>query len=211
MRISRTVLVSVLVLGFSSGTSWQWASAQGRPSAPELFERLRSDQTTNAARKQLLDLGKSDPETRNYLAAQLPLLIDLGPESCPQTDTVDLVTRWHACPWYNAIELAGNLRIAEASPALARWINWRVEGPLLPSIEAQLIFYPAAKALYEIGDPAIPVLQHILNSSGGGEHAQAVRVLCKIRSVKAKAALSEQLAREADPGLRTMIKNAMRH
>jgi len=123
---------------------------------------------------------------------------------------VDLAARWHACPWYNAVELSGKLKIAEVASALASWINWRSEGPFLPTLEVQLIFHPAAKALAEIGDPAISTLQRVLNSGNSEEHARAVRVLCIIHTPKAKAVLRVNLPRESDPDLQAMIKNVLR-
>jgi hypothetical protein len=108
------------------------------------------------------------------------------------------------------VELAGDLKISEASSALAAWINWRKEGPFLPTLEVQLIFYPAAKALTETGDPAIPVLQRVLNSGNSEVHARAVRVLCIIHTPKAKAALHDNLPRESDPDLQAMTKNVLR-
>jgi PBS lyase HEAT-like repeat len=137
-------------------------------------------------------------------------MIEPGPKSCPPNEIVDLVARWHSCPWYNAVELVGNLRVGEASSALVPWINWRSEGPFGMSLEARLIFYPAAKALYEIGDPAIPALQRVLNSGSSGEHARAVRVLCIIHTPKSKAVLQDDLPLETDPDQQTMIKNCLR-
>jgi hypothetical protein len=211
MRISCKMFAIIALLGLWSESERHCAMAQGHPAAAsELVQKLQSDNNTDNARKQLLHLGKSDPEVRRYLAAQLPPLIGLGPQSCPPSDIVDVVARWHACPWFNAVELSGKLKIAEAASALAPWINWRSEGPFLPTLEAQLIFHPAAKALAETGDPSIPVLQRVLSSGTSGEHARAVRVLCIIHTPTAKAVLHDDLPRETDPSLQAMIKSALR-
>jgi len=210
MRISFKMIVTVGLLGCWSGLSDCRIMAQSYPAPSRLVQKLQSDKTTDDARKQLLLLGKSHPEVREYLAAQLPPLIALGPKSCPQSEKADLVARWHFCPWYNAVELAGNLKIGEAAPALARRINWRNPGPFGLSLEARLVFYPAIKALSEIGDPAIPVVQHVLNYGSSGEHARAVRVLCIIHTPKAKAALQDNLSHETDPDIQAMIKNVLR-
>lgn len=103
----------------------------------ELVQNLQSEQTTDNAKKELLKLGKSDPEIRQYLTVHLPPLIESGPGS-PDC------SRHHCQEWNNAVELAGKLKIGEAAPALARWINWRNEGPVGRSLEARLVFYPAA-------------------------------------------------------------------
>lgn len=191
MRILMATIATTAVLGSWSGLR-NHCAAQSHPAASELVQRLQSDETTDDARKQLLQLGRSDPDVRHYLAVQLPPLIERGPKSCPPSEIVDLAARWHACPWYNAVQLSGRLKIAEAASALAPWINWRNEGPFLPTLEVQLIFHPAAKALAEIGDPAIPILQRVLSSGNLGEHARAVLVLCIIHTPKAKAVLQDQ-------------------
>ena len=210
MRISSKMVAAMAILGCWSCLVVHRIMAQSQPTTSELVQKLHSDKTTDDARKQLLQHGKSNPDVRHYLAVQLPPLIGLGPKSCPPSDIVDLAARWHACPWYNAVELSGKLKIAEVASALASWINWRSEGPFLPTLEVQLIFHPAAKALAEIGDPAISTLQRVLNSGNSEEHARAVRVLCIIHTPKAKAVLRVNLPRESDPDLQAMIKNVLR-
>jgi hypothetical protein len=158
MRTLAEKIVAIAVLGCWSCFGAGNIIAQTHPSTSELLKRFQSPKNTDDARKQLLQLGNSDPDVRRYLAVQLTPMIERGPKSCPPSQIEDLFARWHSCPWYNAVELAGKLKIGEAAPALSPWINWRSEGPLLPTLEAQLIFHPAAKALYEIGDPAIPVV-----------------------------------------------------
>ena len=207
MRISCRMIATMAVLGYCSCLN---ATAQNHLAPSELVQRLQSDKTTDEARKQLLQLANSEPDVKHYLAAQLPAMIEIGPKSCPPSDIEELNTRWHACPWYNAVELSGKLRIAEAANALAPWISWRAEGPLLPTLEAQLVFHPAAKALAAIGDPAIPVLQQALSSGNPKDHAMAVRALCIIHTPKAKAVLQEDLPHETDPAVQTMIKNSVR-
>lgn len=207
MRISCRMIATMVVVGWWSCLN---ATAQNHLAPSELVQKLRSDKTTDEARKQLELLANSDPVAKQYLAAQLPPMIQLGPKSCPQSDIVDLDARWHACPWYNAVELSGKLRIAETATALAPWISWREEGPLLPTLEAQLVFHPAAKALAAMGDPAIPILQQVLSSGNPKDHSVAVRVLCIIHTERAKAVLREDLPRETDPAVKTMIKNVLR-
>jgi len=210
MRTLGETTVAIAILGFWSCFGASNITAQTHPSTSVLVKRLQSPKNTDDARKQLLRLGNSDPDVRRYLAVQLPPMIERGPKSCPPSEIVDLVARWHSCPWHNAVELAGKFKIGEAAPALSPWINWRSEGPLSPTLEAQLIFHPAAKALYEIGDPAIPVVQRVLNSGSPEEHARAVRVLCVINTPKSKAVLKDDLPHETDPDQQTMIKICLR-
>jgi hypothetical protein len=210
MRTLAETIVAIAILGCRNCFGAGDIMAQTHPSTSQLVKRLQSPKTTDDAGKQLLQLGNSGPDARRYLAVHLPPMIERGPKSCPPSEIVDLVARWHSCPWYNAVELAGKLKIGEAAPALFPWIGWRSEGPLLPTVEAQLIFHPAAKALYEIGDPAIPVVQRVLNSGSSEEHARAVRVLCIINTPKSKAVLQDDLPHETDPDQQTMIKNCLR-
>jgi hypothetical protein len=206
MLISCRIIVAMAILGCWSCLD---ATAQDNLAPSELVQKLRSEKTTDEARKQLLQLAHSDPGTKHYLAAQLPSMIEVGPKSCPRSDIEDLNTRWHACPWYNAVELAGKLQIVEATNALAPWIGWRVEGPFLPTLEAQLTFHPAANALAAIGDPSIPIVQRAFISGSPQEHAVAVRVLCIIHTPNAKAILKSDLPKETDPNVQTMIKNCL--
>jgi hypothetical protein len=207
MRIPSKIFASIAAFACWNCLFVHLIMAQRRPAPSELVQKLQSEKTTDEARKQLLQVGNSDPEVRRYLAAQLPPLIQRGPKSCPPSEIVDLTARWHSCPWYNAVELAGNLKISEASSALAPWIGWRSGGPFLPTLEARLVFHPAAKALAEIGDPAIPVVQQAL--SNPKDHYPAVRILCIIHTAKAKAALQEDLPHETNPAVQTMIKNSL--
>jgi len=206
MRISWKMIATMAVLGCWSCLIVHRIVAQSRPALSELVQKLQSEKTTDEARKQLLQVGKSDPDVRHYLA-QLPPMIEIGPKSCPPSDIQDVFERWHVCPWHNAVELSGKLRIAEAVTALAPWIGWRADGPFSPTLEARLVFHPAAKALAEIGDPAIPVVQQAL--SNPKDHYRAVRILCIIHTAKAKAVLRDNLQHETDPDLQAMIKRVL--
>jgi hypothetical protein len=178
--------------------------AQSHPTAAELIQNLQSPQTTDNAKNELLKLGRSDPEIRQYLTVHLPPLIESGPGS-PDC------SGHHCQEWNNAVELAGKLKIGEAAPALARWINWRNPGaPVGLSLEARLVFYPAARSLADIGDLAIPAVQHALDHGNADEHFKAVRILCIIHTPKAKAVLQGVFPTESEPDLRAMIKNCLR-
>ena len=176
------LITALVVLGCWGGPGIHSILAQSRPSPSELLQELQSEQTTDRARDELLRFGKSDPAVREYLAVHLPPLIESGPsiETCPG----------YPCQtWRNAVELAGNLKIAETAPALARWIivkdinPWPGIGPYGAKLEID----PTAIALSSIGDPAIPALRHVLDSGSPDEHTLAVRALCTIGTPKAKA------------------------
>lgn len=107
-----------------------------------------------------------------------------------------------------AVEIAMRLKMAEAAPALARWISTkefrRGETP-----GNKLVINPAAIALAAIGDPAIPALRHVVDYGDAEQHALAVRTLCTIGTSKAKSVLRDDLSRESDPALQSMVKQTL--
>lgn len=204
MQIFSNSIRVLVVLACSASSVARCTSAQSNPRLTELTQRLESEQTTDAARDELLKQGKSDPEARQYLVVRIPTLIDSGPGAgkCPATP---------CRAWRNAVELATRLKIGEAAPALARWIAvkdvnpWPGIGPYGGKLETN----PAALALASIGDPAIPALEKVLDSGTSNEHALAMRVLGMINTPKAKAVLRDDLQRETDPDLQAMIKREL--
>lgn len=203
MRTSVKRLVAQLALECCVGFGSHGTLAQTHRSPSELLRELQSEQTSDTARDELLKFGKSDPELGRYLSIHLPPLIQNAPRrgmACSGTP----------CPWKNAVVLAGNLKIAEAAPALAEWISWREpDKPAGLSLEGRLVFYPAAKALVQIGDPAVPAIQNALDNGNPSDHYRAVRVLCNIHSAKTKEILRDDLPRESDPGVQAMIKRVL--
>src|SRR5271170_2960981 len=117
MRISPKLIASFIATVWWCSLSVHGAMAQNQLTVPELLQELRSEKTTNMARERFLKFRKSDPTVRKSLAASLPLLIKMGPDSCRPSTSLD-ETRWHSCPWYNSVELAGEFKIGEAVPAL---------------------------------------------------------------------------------------------
>jgi hypothetical protein len=198
------LIAALVALGFWCGPGVHSMLAQSHPSPSKLVQLLQSKKTTNNARDELLRLGKSDPEVQKYLAAHLPRLIESGPSTADcQENTCET--------WLNAVKLAGQLKIAKAVPALAQWISWRERGaPLGLSSEAMLVFYPAATALWEIGNPAVPAVQHVLESDQRPRFRRIdERVLCIINTPESKAALRDFLPRESDPDLQAQIKRCL--
>jgi hypothetical protein len=211
MRLSSKLAV-VFVIAYGGSLNVSCVRAQSHPSPSELVQKLQSEKTTDQARRQLLQLGKSDPDLRQYLAVHLPTMIQAGPNSCPPSNISDIDAKWHSCPWYNAVELAGKLRIGEAAPALGQWIAVRTYGGIIIGIssEFRLDAYPGATALWQIGNPAVPVVQHILESDQGPRSRFIdERVLCIINTPESKAALRDFLPRESDPELQARIKSCL--
>jgi HEAT repeat protein len=106
--------------------------------------------------------------------------------------------------------IAGALKLVEASGPLANWISaeW---GPGTTSLgqTARLEDKPAAKALAEIGDPALPSLVEVLNHGGPGDREEAVLVLAKIHTSAARRALERLLGHEQDPTIRRMVRQML--
>lgn len=167
--------------------------AQTRPTTSALFRKLESAQTTDQAAQQLLKLGKTSAMARQYLAVHLPPLIEAGPQSSVSV-------------WGNAVYLAGELRVVNATPALAKWIRVRVGGPVTGlSQEINLRHNPAAAALARIGNPAIPALEGPLEQGDLNERWEAVYALDLIGSPKARSVLHKHAAHEPNAGLRDFI------
>jgi hypothetical protein len=210
MRSFSKVAAVTAILTCLVGAAASGALAQNRI-ARKLVSELQAEKTTNEARKQLLRFGKSDPAIRSYLGLQLPPMIEPGPSSCPHSDIRDIDARWHTCPWYNAVELAGKLNISGAASALGRWIAVR-SSPIISGLgpEMRLEPYPAATALWEIGDPAVPTLKRAFYSDSR-KHFLAERALCIIDTPESKLALGELLPRESDPSLQAAMGACLTH
>jgi hypothetical protein len=176
--------------------------AQARPDVADLFRRMQSSKTNDGAARQLLVLGYSDPKARRYLAAHLPLVIAEGPKYFPgQSDPKP--------EWFDEVRLAGELRMVETAPALAKWISVRTgDGISTLSSAASLEDNPAGTALIQIGDPAIPALQGLLQQGNQTERWEAFYALRRIGSPRARAAFREYAAHGWDKSLAESINKA---
>lgn len=171
------------------------SGAAGAPKAGQLerlVQELQARETTDRAAEQLLKLAQSDGSARKFLVTRLPKLIgmDWGPE---------------ARVWRNIVGLAGGLRIVEAIPTLAKRIDF-VDRPTSFGLAAALEDKPAAKALAQIGDPAVPALVELLKRGELMERWEASYVLEKIGSPTAQRAIRDHVKREVDPRLRSRIE-----
>jgi HEAT repeat protein len=194
----RTLLTAAAILSCSILMVDLASLAQGSNQVQTLLQQLQSAQNTNEAAEKLLKLASSDSKVREQLAVQLPAILDKGPQDPAQ-------------PWVNAVHLAGELKIAEAAPALAKWIRMNAgTGTLSLSREARLIDYPAAQALVQVGTPAIPVLVGVLDHGNLYDRWNAVYALNLIGSSPAKTALRDHLKREPDSTMRDFIEKALK-
>jgi hypothetical protein len=142
---------------------------------------------------QLLELGKSDPAARAYLVAHLPAFIGAGPQ---------------AFAWVDAVRLAGDLKIVEAAPALAKFIGIPIGPAYTLGESAHLKDSPAGLALVEIGDPAVPALDAVLEHRNVNDRWEAAYALNLIGSTEAEAVLTKDAPHERDETLRDFIARA---
>ena len=183
--IALAVLGSFLAVGFG---------AQRQLPAADLVRKLQVESSTDDAAKQLVQLAKTDRGARDYLVAHLPAIVERNPYENPR-------------PWTNAVKLAGELKITEAVPALAKWIGIDdMESNALTMAEImRLELNPAAKALAQIGDPAVPAVSQVLEGGNRKEKRYAVYVLVQIHSPAATQALAEDADHESDLPLKRLI------
>lgn len=192
MRFAARTLMIGVALSCAIGVGAQAIRARAQPSVAVLFRQLQSPKTSEPAEKQLLKLAASDARARRYLADHLPALIEQDPGK-PWPDQAEARQEW-----LSAVNLAGELALVEAAPALTKWMSMRVPfGITSENMEAGLLNSPAGYALYQIGDPAIPAVQSFLVRSNGNdrrskdERVHAVYVLANIDSPKSMAVLRD--------------------
>jgi hypothetical protein len=164
---------------------------------PSLFRGLQSPSTTDQAAKQIMNLASSDSRAREYAAKYLPAAIEKNPSAGFKA-------------WQNAVVLAGELKIVEAAPALARWVDIADRGTGGTPLTANLDHFPASTALCRIGNPAIPALETILDNSEPVKRNYAIVTLKMIGSPDSLATLRSHLSYETDPVLRGRIESALR-
>lgn len=190
-------LIGIVFLCLAVSTETD-SRAQAPLQVSSLMQELQSPQKTDGAYEQLAKLGKSDSSTRQYLVLHLPAVVEKGPQELAQ-------------PWVNAVSLVGDLKITEASLALAKWIGINSgDGTITLARVAKLETSAPGKALAQIGDPAIPTLIGVLQRGNLSERWNSVFALNLIGSPSAKNALRDHLRREADSTLRSFIENSLK-
>lgn len=167
-----------------------------------LFEQLRAPVTTDQAADQWSKLGKADPDARKYLATHLAALIE-------HVDVHYGSVSYK--PWENAVRLAGELKLAEVSPSLAKWLEISTGRGTIIGINTSLRLEDNSpgKALSQIGDPAIPALEPVLSHGSRTERLRAIYVLRLMHSPKARKALQAHMSNEPDESLRGFIESIL--
>lgn len=187
-------LMILLILMFLISIPMTSTFGQSKLDPEVLFGRLQSNSTTDNAAQELEVLGRSQSQTRDFLAAHLPAVIEKNPYDNPQQ-------------WTNAARLAGDLRIVGCIPALTKWIGVSDIGTVAFTLAetANLQTNHAAKALALIGDPSVPALSNVLKDGGQRERLFAVYTLDQIHTAKATEALRVQAQQENDPNMRKLL------
>jgi hypothetical protein len=191
--VNRRIWISVIASFVSFGSA---CFAQETTDPAALLQQLQEPATTDKAHDSLLGNAKLDSQTRKYLCANLPNIIEKGPNRAGH-------------PWENAALLAGQLKIVEAAAALAKWIRLDYFADDFTQAQIQrLETNPAAKALSLIGDPAIPALNGVLERGTPHERFYAYLALTDIDTPNARVAIRARLDKETDVKLRNLILKA---
>jgi hypothetical protein len=184
-KTSVLVLTCIIAL-----TSTLMAQEPAGPTA--LFQQLQASGTTDRATQILLQQGAADPEVREYISSRLPAMIDIG-------------WKGQYKQWKNAVRLAGELKIAEAAPALAKWIGLDNVGETSAGEYQRLETNPAGKSLAQIGDPAVPALVNVIEHGTSREKWSGYFALNLIASPRSYAAIHDRRDSEDDPTMRAFI------
>jgi HEAT repeat protein len=165
------------------------------PSIRSLMTQLSDVKTTGRdTAKQILEIAKKDSAAREYVAQRLPEVIKSGTDE----------------PWLNAVWLPGKLKATEALPALQQAMSrppFPAESYTSAGAAMRLANDIVAKALSEIGDPAIPATRELLGSPDQAMRMRAVLILTNIGTPAARKALQDRLSKESEQRVRDMMQN----
>lgn len=188
---SRVLLLCILLFRVGSIV----AVAQAEKSLSSLLgDLVRPEKTTQAAAA-LLEIASAQPSVRSQLSNALPNLI--------LTSTDIKVVQSEAT-------LAGKLGLVSTVPALVQLLdqpNNRGEGAEMGTMTtaAELHGDPIARALADIGAPAVQALSTPLESVHVGTRERAARILVRISTPESFSLLRRHVGREADTSLKRYI------
>ncbi len=155
------------------------------------FSDLRNTTKTDAGYARLKSLGASSADNRAYIASKLPQMIAAGP-----------TVRFFAFDprWRNELDLADDLKIVEAAPAMVQQIKCCDSGIVSGYSAAwNLGFRPAALALVDMGDVAVPTLKEGLENPDAETAFLCARVLEEMDTPVSKSALTDTAWRRKHP------------
>ncbi len=155
---------------------------------------VQNSKKTDHGYARLKELGASGGAQRAYIAQKLPQLIAVGPSEKLQ---------FYDPRWRNELDLAENLRIVEAAPAMVRQIEYDEGGPAATlTSESSINRRPAAMALVALGDLAVPALKDGVERAGANSSREpyySAIALTEIGTPAARAALMSSSLRERYP------------
>jgi hypothetical protein len=196
MRISFLYL-SLLCVGSVA------AVAQAPQTVQSLLNDLAKPQTTNQAAAVLLKMAQAQPSVVEELSHALPPLL------LNSTDAID--GPGDSVPKVNVVvseaSLAGKLQLVSAIPALIQ----ALDRPTVPFSNTdfteaeELLDDPVARALADIGAPAVPALNQPLESGNFDTRERAARILVLINTPESLSLLQQHIDRETDSGLKRYI------
>lgn len=162
-----------------------------------LISELGQPQSTDWAARKAKLVGMQDASARQAL---IPPICQLLKRS--ESDEV----------WRNAVRLAGSLRITEAVPLLGQAFSRGRIGSLNTGFNDQFTLDNdlVARALADIGNPAIAIASNFLKTGGPRDRVRAIEILRKINSHEARDVLRDHLPEEKDAHLRALIENYLK-
>lgn len=197
----RNVCLNIILLILWGGLATLPGASQCSPELDRLLVALQNAKTSNDAMQDLVQ-APHDPQVGDCLTSRLPLLLD---EYKPRNDGMpDFV-------WGNEARVAGELKIAEAAPVLARRIDMLTMGPLAGSLGYNFIDHAGVGALIHIGAPAVPVVIELLKHAKPLRREMAAHVLRYIGTSDSWQALEDALPGEKEPKVRQRIEEALKH
>jgi len=201
-NISVEMLLAVIV------SSPVFCTAQSSQDVQALFSELQTTATTDEAFPRLKAMAQNNTSARQYVAAQLPVVIT-------KTSERDA--------WQNLVKLAGDLKIAETVPVLVKYFDGEMRANFTKP-ESHVNFATTiterdrldddsvGKALAKIGEPAIEPLRNILENYDNNQslRMRSVLVLYNMNLSPADQVLARQLQSETDPRVKSVIESRIR-
>ena len=197
-------LFSIFVAIVLGANAHGYSAAQTAQEVQQLFTQLHDAPTSDEASVQLKALAGNNADARLYLAKELPGLISKTSQDNSQFKV-----------WFNSIRLAGELKIEESIPVLVTLFEPARYGPsAISTMTSRTTFAndPVAKALVELGQPAIDPVSGILEDKNKDQYTRmrAALVLYNMNSPQADTALAQDLQTETDARTRSFIESRLK-
>jgi hypothetical protein len=182
------------------------AVAQTEQSLSSLLDDLVSPQNTTQAAAALLKIAETQPSVRSELSNVLPNLSNVLPNLILTSTDIEVVV--------SEATLAGKLQLVSAVPALVQLLDRpNIRGgemankayPSTITSRFELRDDPIARALADMGAPAVQALSTPLESIKVATRTRAARILIRINTPESLSLLQQHVGREADSRLKKYI------